>query len=143
MSNEHIISRDIIDKNGKINIIYNNEKEITQIKLTKDRFIKDYKDIGIDATIVEILNKDNINKDFFIPPKNYNNNNYDYKELENKKIYIPQFPKGKNPHLSEGKLKKINQNYFEFSHLASTKKRVIRKSYIIIWNFGYYWNSYR
>ena len=121
MSNEHIISRDIINKNGKISIIYNNEEEITQINLTKDRFIKDYKDIGIDATIVKILNKDNINKDFFLSPKYYDIN-YNYKELENKNIYIPQFPKGKNLHLSEGKLKKINQNYFEFSHLANTQK---------------------
>ena len=98
---------------------------------------------GISLQTKKTEDSKKINKDFFIPPKNYNNNNYDYKELENKKIYIPQFPKGKNPHLSEGKLKKINQNYFEFSHLASTKKRVIRKSYIIIWNFLYYWNSYR
>ena len=120
MSNEHIISSDIINQNGKIKIIYNNEKSVTQIKLTKDRFIKDYKDIGIDATIVEILNKDKINKNYFKSPK-LNNNNYDYKKLENKDIYIPQFPKGKNPHLSEGKLKKVNQNYFEFTHLASTK----------------------
>ena len=120
MSNEHIISRDIINKNGEIKIIYNNEENIRQIKLTKDRFIKDYKDIGIDATIVEILNKDNINKDYFISPKYYDIN-YDYKELEDKNIYIPQFPKCKNTHISIGKIKTVNQNCIEFSHLASTK----------------------
>ena len=121
MSNEHIIKRHIINKNGEIKIIYNNEENIRLIKLTQDRFIKDYSDIGIDATIVEILDKDNINKDYFISPMYYDNQ-YDYKELVNKNIYIPQFPGGENAYISIGKIKTINQNCIEFSHSASTKK---------------------
>ena len=121
MTNEHIISRDIINKNGEITIFYNNEEEKRLIQLNKERFIKDYSDINIDATIVEILDKDNINKNYFISPKYYYHY-YDYKEMENNNIYIPQFPKGQKLHISEGKIKNVNKNTIEFSHLSSTLK---------------------
>ena len=42
-----------------------------------------------------------------------------YKEYENKKIYIPQYPEGGELSNSKGIIKSINDN--EFSHLASTK----------------------
>ena len=74
MTNEHIISKEIINKKGEITIFYNNEEEKRLIQLNKERFIKDYSDINIDATIVEILDKDNINKNYFISPKYYDNN---------------------------------------------------------------------
>ena len=75
MTNEHIITKDMIEKKEEIEVYYNNQKKRIKITLNEDeRFIKSYKDIDIDCTIVEILNEDNINEDYFLLP------NIDFKD---------------------------------------------------------------
>ncbi len=121
MTNEHVIKKDMIEKNEKIEVYYNNQKNRIIITLNqKERFIQTYKEkLGIDCTIVEILSKDNVNENYFLHPNlNYNLSNY--KELKNKIISVVQFPGGANLSHSKGKLTNINK--YEFTHKASTLK---------------------
>ena len=82
-----------------------------------ERYIRDYLYLGIDVIIIEIIEEDNIKEKYFLlPNREYING---YKEYENKRIYIPQYPGGEELSNSKGIIKSINEN--EFSHLASTK----------------------
>jgi len=94
----------MIQKGKLINLYYDNEEKVKEIELdTSERFIKDFKDIGIDATVIEILPKDGIDKDhFLIPPVYYM---FNFNDLINKKILVLQYPKG-DLCFSEGKIKK-------------------------------------
>ena len=117
MSNEHVISNDIINNNSTIYVNYDSEFKKINIKLDKrKRYIKSFIDIGLDITVVEILNQDNISKDYFLFPDPENEDN----RLINNKIYIPQYPKGKKLVYSNGDIKKINK--YEFTHSANTDK---------------------
>ena len=85
MTNEHIITKDMIAKKEEIEVYYNNQ--ISRIKITlnkEERFIQSYKEeLEIDCTIVKMINKDNVNKDYFLLPNiDYNKNNYN--ELKKK-----------------------------------------------------------
>ena len=120
MTNEHIIKKEMIEKKEEIEVYYNNQKKRIKITLNKEeRFIQCYKEeLEIDCTIVEILNKDKVNKYYFLLPNiDYNSNNYG--ELKNKLINVVQFPGGKDLSYSKGKL--ININKYEFTHKAGTK----------------------
>ena len=95
MTNEHVVEKDMIEEKETIEVYYDNQKKRIKITLNEDeRFIKSFKDIDIDCTIVEILNEDNINEDYFLLP-NIDYKDYNYNELKNKNIYIVQFPLGK------------------------------------------------
>ena len=118
ITNEHVIKKDEIESNKKIEIYYDNQNEIREIELNKDkRFIRDYLYMNIDAVVIEIIKEDNINEIYFLLPNIEYINGYDI--YENERIYIPQYPLGKELSNSKGKIKSI-KNY-EFSHLASTK----------------------
>ena len=85
MTNEHIIKKDMIEKKQEIEVYYNNQKNRIKITLNKEeRFIQSYKEeLEIDCTIVKMINKDNVNKDYFLLPNiDYNKNNYN--ELKKK-----------------------------------------------------------
>ena len=89
MSNEHVIEKDFIEKNGIIKLTF---KEDTTKKIILDknkRFIRDFTDKGIDVTIVEILEEDNIDLNNFLKPDIENIINF--KKLTNKKIWIYEF----------------------------------------------------
>ena len=118
MTNEHVITPEMIENQEEIEIYYDNQKNRNKIVLNKEeRFIRDYMFLNIDAIVIEILNKDDINDYFFLTPNlDYIN---DFDELVNKKISITQFPKGGGLCHSEGEIKSIIQ--YEFTHLASTK----------------------
>ena len=117
MTNEHVITKDIINKDTTVYIYYDNEFKMVNIKLDeKERYIKSFKDIGLDITVVEILNKDNIYKDYFLFP----GPKYEDYRLINSKVYIPQYPKGKELKNAKGKMKKINK--YEFTHLVTTEE---------------------
>ena len=119
MSNEHIISKDIIEKKEKIEVFYDNQSKTINIILNKnERFIQDYRFLNIDSTVVEIIPKDNILKDFFLLPNIEYKNGYD--QFINKSIYVPQFPAGGDLNISDGIIKSINLNKYELIHLAST-----------------------
>ena len=108
----------MIELKEKIDIYYDNEEKIVEIELNENkRYIKDYLYLGIDVIIIEIIEEDNIKEEYFLlPNREYING---YKEYENKKIYIPQYPGGGELSNSKGIIKSIND--YEFSHLASTK----------------------
>ena len=70
MTYEHIITNEIIEKNKTIEIYYDNQKKRIKIKLNKnERFIKNFSELNIDCTIVEILPNDNISEDYFFITK--------------------------------------------------------------------------
>ena len=117
MTNEHVISHDLIDNKEEIEIYYANQEMRAKINLDKnERFIRDYMFINIDAIVIEILVKDKINEYFFLMPNlDYLN---DYDSLLNKKICTVQFPKGGDLSYSKGEISFITQ--YEFTHLAST-----------------------
>jgi len=114
MSNKHVISKDIINSNNNVFVCCGNETKIVEINLDeKERYIKNFEDIGLDITVVEILYKDNISGNWFLIPELETINN-----LINSQVYIPQYPKGEELKNSRGKLIEINQ--YELTHLAST-----------------------
>ena len=129
MTNEHVITKGLIEKKIEIEVFYYNTKKRIKIILDEnERFIQNYKDINIDCTIIEILGKDNVSEDYFLNA-NVDYNAKNYSDLKNKKIYVVQFPEGKNLSHSEGEIVKIGGNLdidkgldkYEFSHKASTE----------------------
>lgn len=86
MTNEHVIDKETIESSKKIEIFYDNEFKRIEIDLNKnERFIRDYKYMNIDLTVVEIIDKDNIHEDYFLlPDLEYLNG---YSQYENKEIY--------------------------------------------------------
>ena len=115
MTNDHVINNESINNNNIIYIIYE-EYKVVNIKLDRNkRYIRNFKDINLDITVVQILDKDNIPKDYFLEPEfdiQINNN------LINKKIYIPQYIVGKKFENAEGIITDING--YEFSHSVDT-----------------------
>ena len=67
ISNEQMITRNIVDNiSNNIIIKYDNELKKINIKLDKNkRYIKNFNDIGLDITVIEILDEDNIHDEFF------------------------------------------------------------------------------
>ena len=127
---EHVIKEQFIKKNKELEIRYNytskgqNYYKLSIILDEDKRFIKTYRYLGIDATIVQILpDKDDINVEFF-----FENNLIDdlakdnYKELEKKYIQIFQFP-GKGDILSYSTGEYLeNYEINGFLHSASTDR---------------------
>ena len=118
VSNEHVISKETIDNKNTINILYDNEFKSVNIELDQNkRYIKCFTDIDLDVTIVEIIEEDNIFRDYFLgaePDVRINNG------LINMNIYSLQYAEGKELKNSRGIIKEINNN--EFTHIASTLK---------------------
>ena len=113
MTNEHVITKEMIELKEVININYNYEEKLIKIILDENkRFILYDKDM--DVTIIEIKEEDKIKDKYFLIP---NTNKIDY---INKDIYIVQYPEGKNLSYSDGKIIDIYNN--ELIHNASTKE---------------------
>ena len=69
ITNDHIINDESINNNKIIYITYE-EYKAASIKLDiNKRYIKSFKDKELDITIVEILDEDNISKDYFLEPE--------------------------------------------------------------------------
>jgi hypothetical protein len=119
ISNEHVIKKEIVENNNNIiYIFYDNEFKCANIKLgNKKRYIKSFIDNELDITVVEIIDEDNISKDYFLFPENESRIN---NRLINNNIYILQYVKGKELMNAKGIIKDIDKN--EFTHLANTEK---------------------
>ena len=118
MTCEHAINKRMINSKETINVKYNCKIKNIDIKLDS-RFIKCYKYLGIDATAIEILEKDGIKEEFFLLP------NYDYKkgydQFKYKSIVIIQYPGGNDLSESEGIITEKNQYLHGFTHISSTE----------------------
>ena len=119
MTNEHAITKELIEKEETIIFYYDSESKMRKIQLNpEERFIKEFTDMNIDATVIEILPKDKIPEDYFLTVLlDYL---YNYKKLIGQKITIIQYPKGE-PNYSNGLIKYLTQDgKYEFAHGAST-----------------------
>ena len=116
----HIITDDMLRRRDKLKFYYDingglNNNKFKEIYLSKDvRYIKNFKDINIDIIVIQIMPKDDIEKNFFLSPDHYINN---YNELKNKDIIILYYLENKF-YWSDGKINEINNNLFTFSAIS-------------------------
>jgi len=118
ITNGHIISNESININNSINITLEENKTVN-IKLNRNkRYIKNFIDEGLDITVVEIIEEDDIINKFFLEPElDILINN----ELINNEISIPQYIiKKKKLMNAKGIIKSINK--YELTHSVSTEK---------------------
>ena len=116
MTNDHIINNDMINNNNIIYISYDHDFKSLNIKLDKNkRYIKSFIDEGLDITVIEIKDVDNISKDFCLKPELEIVIN---KKLNNAQINIPQYIGQKELKNARGTIKNINK--YEFTHLVNT-----------------------
>ena len=119
MTNKHVITNDMIENEEEIDIYYDNQQRKKTIKLDKaERFIRDYMFLNIDAIVIEILDKDDINDYFYLLPNHDYLNNFD--DLVEKVVCIIQFPKGGVLSHSKGEIVSITQ--YEFTHKSCTER---------------------
>jgi hypothetical protein len=118
MTNEHVITKEMISNKDKIDFYYDDESKIKKINSDKnERYIKEFTEINLDIVIIEIKSEDNIDKEYFLLPNiDYIDN---YNDLKEKEISLLQFPKGGKLCFSNGKIKEINK--YEITHLSSTE----------------------
>ena len=85
ISNEHVITKDMIEAKQKIIISYDKKNKTKEITLDKNkRFIKEYREKDLDITLIEILKEDDIKEKYFLlSHPRYNN-------LIDKNVYIIQ-----------------------------------------------------
>ena len=122
ITNEHVVKANLVKNKEEIIILYDNEKKKLNLKLDKsDRCIFCLKELyGIDATIIEILEKDGIDNTYFLLPDDSDNENYDSYIFS--EIQIPQFPGGEELSLSNGTIIDFNsENVSMFFHDADTE----------------------
>ena len=97
----------ILKENPKIlTAAYNNRQNSIQLNIDDERFNKEFRFIDSDIGVIEILSKDNIQKEFFLFPDH--NNLSSLKALINKEIIIEPY---------NGTIQQINTNN-EFSILG-------------------------
>ena len=69
ITNEHVITKNIINQRKTIRFYYDCERKIREIDLfPNERYIKDFREIDIDAIVIEILSADNIPESYFLIP---------------------------------------------------------------------------
>ena len=115
-TNEHSITKTMVNQREKISFYFDNEAETREIILDpNERYIKDFRDIDLDVIVIEILPKENISKEYFLLTNlNYLN---EPNELINQDIVILHYPSGVSSH-SFGKIIDVKNN--KLFHSAST-----------------------
>ena len=124
MTNQHVITSDMVNRGENILIKYENETKTLSIKLnSKNRNIQCFKGIlNLDVTVIEIISKDKINNSYFLSP------NLDYSipyyQSIGSLIQVVQYPKGGQISYSDGKIAEIySLDKNVFFHSASTEGR--------------------
>ncbi len=70
VTNEHVITKEMINNKNTIQVWYNVEENNINIKLEpSERYIKTFKEHNVDATAIQIITKDDIYKDYFLEPE--------------------------------------------------------------------------
>ena len=120
LTSNNIISEGNIQSNTLIKIYYNNQNNNILITLNKnERFIQDFKYMGIDVTLVEILPQDNVDETFFLSP---NLNSFSgYKQFKCEKINIIKFHHGTDIKYVTSEIININDDLNEFSYKLKGK----------------------
>ena len=115
ITNYHILNEKDIENNQKITISFNNNGMIIEILIDKSRIILTNKDL--DFTIIEIKNKDNINKNNILELDDniMIDEEYINKIYTNESIYTLHYPKGENIVASFGLIKEIDGNKIKHS----------------------------
>ena len=66
MTNQHVITKEMIEKKITIDLYYDSQSKYRNIELNPDeRLIKEFTDIDMDVTVIEIIPKDKIPEDYF------------------------------------------------------------------------------
>ena len=124
MSYEHVIKKQYIESKGNIEIFNSNHN--LKIELDKDkRYIQDFLFLKLDAIIIEIIEKDFIDKnEFLLPSLEYLNG---YSEFKNKTIGIYQYPQISSEinyeiFYDKGEITEINEYEYELAYLVNTDK---------------------
>ena len=118
----HVIEQKLIESKEEIRIKYDNKDLDFNIVLnSSERFIRNYQYLNIDISVIEIIDKDNLDDKYYLNPDlDYLNG---YEQFEENEIFIVQFPRGKALSSSKGKIKKITHPFlYEFSHSSSTDR---------------------
>ena len=120
VTNEHVITKEMINNKNTIQVYYNIENNNINIKLQQDeRYIQTFKEYKVDITVIQIRSKDNIYKDYFLEPEL----GYDNNSLVQKEIFIHQFHGFQQIKNARGIIKNINSTCpYEFTHLAKAQK---------------------
>ena len=112
----HVLGEKDLKIGNKIKLIFNDNK-INIIKLEDSRFI--YANEKDDITIIEIIDKDNLNKNIILELDDSIYTDTDFKKYEDKSIYILHYPKGMFSSFSCNVIKKIEHNIIY--HLCVTE----------------------
>ena len=115
ITNIHVLNEDDLKPGKKINFSMNNDEEIYEIEIDKERKI--YTSQKYDISIIEMRVGDKVKADsFFEIDDNIFNPEYNFK---NKTIYLLHYPKGKEMYFSQGSIKKVGEGY-EIQHLCDS-----------------------
>ena len=115
MTCEHMIDSNMINKNETIKITYDQRTKNIKIKLDrKERIIQDFKFLNIDATLIEIIEKDIIKGEYFFSPYMDEIN-----ECKDKNISIANYT-NENLYKEDGSFISIKPNSFVFYHSLNT-----------------------
>ena len=130
MTNNLFVSDDIINKNDIINIAYDISPGVNIRLETNRRYIKSFKDKGLDITVIEIIDEDRISKDNYLMPYIENRIN---DQLIDKEIYLLKNQKGEEFKYIRGKISYIN--HYEFMYSSNNTDSILPGSPIFLDNF--------
>lgn len=115
ITNHHILDEDNLITNEIIKITFNDDKIKKEIKINENRMFITKEDI--DITIIEIYQEECLNMYLEIDPNVFNDNFIEI--YKNANIYVLQYPLGKQPSYSSGKL--IGNKNKNIQHSCSTE----------------------
>ena len=118
MTNNHVITSDLIKDKKKVIIKYENEEKELSFYLNEiERIIICFPEsTDIDVTILEIIPKDKIDESYFLEP-----NTKQYEQIEKNKLQIVQYPGGGELSYSNGEISGIyEKNKNMFLHYSGT-----------------------
>ena len=124
MTNNHVITPRLINKNKEIRLFYENETKHIDIILNKaERIIMCFSELyELDITIVEMIPKDKLDESYFLDKYNFQGGNINLENYIGREIQTFQYPLGQILSSSEGIiLGNYTNNAYIFTHTAETK----------------------
>ena len=120
ITNNHIIGENDLKNNNKIKISFNNDDIYKDIEIDSKR--RKYTNKDLDITIIEIKQKDNIEKYSFLELDDRIFISDSEKLFLRKTVYIIQYPQDLGASVSYGLINTIDNNNNEIKYFCSTKK---------------------